>query len=786
MDNFTAHIREKNGIEEEQSVYLHCIGTAERAGIYARAIGTETIAALQGRLHDIGKLCKDFDDYIHNRNDMCRGEIDHCYAGAKYLYEYARNKKNKEWVETAAFIARTIISHHGLHDWLDEEGESYFDRRIKKDERYEEISSHIGEVISEEEMETMLAQAAKEYFRIKSTIKELSDKKRIHYAFYMGMFERLMESVLMSADCTDTANYQLDRETEAFFGDEIWQKFYDNIEEKSRRFREKQDFLSDIRNDISQRCQEFANHQVGICRLIVPTGGGKTISSLRFAIHYCKNFGKRRIFYIAPYMSILEQNSDVWKEVMGEEYVLEHHSNMIADIEDQEELAEYELRSDQWDMPVIATTMVQFLNTLFSRKKDSVKRMHRLCNAVIILDEVQSVPAKCVSLFNLAMNFLSAVGRSSIVLCSATQPTFEKTKYPIRVDAYASMTGDYSPDFQALKRTEVISAVRREGYTYEEAASFCLEKFEEAGSVLFVVNTKGAAFRIYQILQEETRNEMSVFHISTNMCPENRRNIISQLRDGLRRNEKIICVTTQLIEAGVDISFPCVIRSLAGIDNVAQAAGRCNRNGEYAECSNVFLINLSEEKLGSLREIKAAQSISMQMLGNKKYADLLAVDTMSDYFQKLYAEKADELEYNVSDSGMETDIVHLLSTVPSRWEQKNHREPFSIRVQAFETAGHLFEVIENKNTISVIVPYNEEARMIISRLREDVEYGDIITLLRKAQKYTVEIYEDKKRLLESCHGIELLPCGAVVLQEAYYSECLGVLFEGRPMDLLLF
>ena len=161
----------------------------------------------------------------------------------------------------------------------------------------------------------------------------------------------------------------------------------------------------------------------------MPTGGGKTLSGLRFAINYCKKHGKERIFYISPYMSILEQNSDVLKEIVGEKHLLEHHSDIAAEMDNEEEITEYEFRSDKWDMPIIATTLVQFMNTLFSDRLDSVRRMHRLCNSVIIIDEVQSVPTRCVSLFNLGMNFISTVGKSCVVLCSATQPTFEKTKY---------------------------------------------------------------------------------------------------------------------------------------------------------------------------------------------------------------------------------------------------------------------------------------------------------------------------------------------------------------------
>lgn len=784
MNQYAAHIRKNNGHIEIQTVSEHCEGTARQAEKYAKILNLSHVARLQGIIHDLGKLRVDFDDYIHVRNNIQRGMIDHCYAGARYLMQIAESTKDKQLIETAGFIARTVVSHHGLHDWVDENGEDYFKRRISKDEKYDEIVENVHSIISENEIIQLLSDARDEYAQIRMKIRHLSDDRTL-FSFYMGQFERLMQSILIDADRTDTAQFQSGQETEKDIDSNIWNLFYDRMEMKSAEFEKRTDKISRLRCDISNRCRDFSDHESGICRLIVPTGGGKTLSAFRYAVHYCKKHGKERIFYIAPYMSILEQNSDVIKEIVGEEYLLEHHSDIVSGMENDEEIAEYELRSDKWDMPVIATTLVQFLNTLFLDRMDSVRRMHRLCNSVIIIDEVQSVPTKCVSLFNLSMNFLSRIGGSSIVLCSATQPSFEKTKYSMKIDTENSITGEYSKDFMAFKRNEIISKVRREGYSYVEAADFCLERYRQEGNVLFVVNTKVAAIHIYQAIKSKVTDDTNIIHISTNMCPEHRRNVLKELSETLICHSKVICITTQLIEAGVDISFPCVIRSLAGMDNSAQAAGRCNRSNEYGRCCKVYLLNLNEEKLGSLKEIKTGQDISRQMLESNKYSDLQSVETLRDYFEKYYQEQEDELKYNIEDMGVQTDILNLLSIDSCRSSPGSANLPSYYARQAFKTAGKKFHVIDD-DSISVIVPYDESAKEIISYLHSDIRCDEMVKILRKAQKYTVGIFEQTEKKLNDEHALELLQSGVYVLDERYYDQQLGIVLEGKKMDLLMF
>ncbi len=782
---YTAHIREYD--REKQTVRQHCEGTAEKARRYAEGFGAGNIAYLQGILHDMGKLCDKFNDYINGLNNCRRGEIDHSYAGARYLYELARQSDDGFVRGAAGLIARTIISHHGVHDWIDGDGNNYFSVRTSKDELYDEILGNLPLVCPETEILALLDKAAGEFRDFIARIKPIDMKKKENRSFYMGMLERLMQSVLIDADRTDTADFMSDTRTEKLFDTEtLWEAMHDRMEEKLKGFAHKTDSISVQRRSISERCRDYASEKRGVCRLIVPTGGGKTLSSLRFAVEYCRRHGGKRIIYTAPFMSILEQNSDEIRSIAGDEAFLEHHSNILADAENDGELHEYELRTEKWDSPVIATTMVQLLNSLFSGRTSCIRRMHRLAGAVIIIDEIQSVPMKCVNMFNMAVNFLTNVCGSTVVLCSATQPVLEETAYPLIIGENSSMTGDWTKDFEIFRRTEIIPCIKPTGYTYEQAAEFCFEKFTENGNLLVVVNTKAAALNIYNSVKERADGNAVVIHLSTSMCPEHRRDRIAYIRECLDSDKPVVCITTQLIEAGVDISFRCVVRSHAGLDNAAQAAGRCNRHGEAGRICPVYLINITDERLGSLKEIKDSQEASESLIYSGRYEDFLAVETLSDYFRRLYTSQRDKLSYSVKDDTTETTLMDMLSLNKKRRTLKpKANDDNMLWGQAFSKAGGLFEVIDSR-TIDVIVPYNEEAINLIRDLHNDITPYEAVKLLRKCQKYTVGIYSGTNRKLGENRALYTLGCGAVVLDEAFHDDELGVVTEGAIHDALIF
>lgn len=772
---FAAHIRETDNAI--QTVSEHCKNTAVLMQSFLERLNMKSVGRLVGMLHDAGKLTKEFNDYINGMSNAPRGSIDHSYAGARYLAELC-HKENLIHKTASISMAHTVVSHHGLHDWVDENCEDYFEKRISKNDNYNEVISNISVITDGEDMEELFEQAVKEWFAVANKPKS---EDATEFCFYLGMLERLIQSALIDADRTDTADFMSAMTTSAEADClTLWHTMDSKMDDKLKTFGERTDKISECRRSISDRCAAFAGHRVGACRLIVPTGGGKTLSSLRFAIKQCKQFGLQRIFYIAPFMSILEQNSDIIRELAGDENFLEHHSNIISEIEDENEYDYYMLGAQRWDKPVIATTMVQFLNSLFSDKTSSVRRMHRMCNSVIIIDEVQSVPLRCTNLFSLAVNFLTKVCNSTVVLCSATQPTFENNEHKLILDEQADMIENYDDDFGVLCRTRIIPVIQKYGYDFGEAADFCCEKFRENGDLLVVVNTKTQALHMYELLKQKADEQTYIIHLSTNMCPAHRKKRIKTFKKLLESKKHVICVTTQLIEAGVDISFRCVVRALAGLDNAAQAAGRCNRNGEHDELCPVYLINFKNEKLGSLEQIKTAQSISRNILArNDEFADILSVPAQSEFFRQLFELYKDRLSYPTKENAT---LLELLSHNEHRWEvnKKSLRE----LSQAFKTAGRLFEVIDS-NTQDVIVPYNKKAQDIIAELNSDIAPHTMAALLRKAQKYTVSLYAGARQKLYDAGAVYISKNGVAILDKRFYSSEFGVTSDGSESEVLM-
>ena len=798
---YISHIREWD--KKEQTVSEHCNNVAKIASEFGQAVQMSHTAWLQGILHDAGKLCEDFSKYIRGKSDAKRGEIDHSYMGAKYLFALSQIlcKKNAFPMDAALLIGRTILSHHGLHDWITEEGEDYFQKRISNRKHDKEVICALPEIISNETLQKYYLESVKEYAAMQQKMEQLykemiakseqekrnlsDDAKSVIPAFYQGFLERLMQSILMDADQTDAANFNDDivytspKESTA-----VWNDMAKRMQEKCTAFRKKTDAISRQRMNISDRCAAFANHDVKICRLVVPTGGGKTLSALRFAIEYSQKHNVNQIFYIAPFNSILEQNSDVIREIAGEENFLEHHSNVFSRLEENEneteKLSTYQMRTERWDVPVIATTLVQFLNALFDGKSSSVRRMHHLCRAVIIIDEVQAIPAKCIHLFNLAMNFLTHVCGSTVVLCSATQPCLEQAEYPILLDEQESMTADFQADFDAFRRT-VLHAAGEKPFSYEEAAKFCTQQYQENGNLLLVVNTKQAALTMFQKLKERNGASATVLHLSTNMCPAHRRTVIQQMREQLAAHQPLICVTTQLIEAGVDISFRCVVRSMSGLDHAAQAAGRCNRNGEY-DCCSVYLIQLEEEKLAAaLKQIEKEQEITKKILFFHEKEDLLHPEIMQCYFENYLTTFQNQFSYLLPELGNET-LLRLLSTNSNnvkRAEAQTHENiPPKLRnhAQAFRTAGKKFQVIAEQTT-DILVPYGAGEKLILDLNGE--LYGNAFPkLLRKAQQYLVSVYSGTLKALEAKDALIQLESGVLALKSGFYSSEQGICVDG--------
>ena len=777
-----------------QTVTEHCHNVADLCKQKSSALECGNIGYLIGLLHDLGKMCTEFNDYLTGESNKRRGDIDHSYAGAKYILETAPNNCKA----VSRLIARIILSHHGLHDWITEDLADYLSVRTSKDINYAEINAHVSEIVDTNQLISLLQQAQLEYATIRAKIKHLTEQTkskndRVTFAFYLGLLDRYFESVLIDADRTDTHDFMYDcKTTKQESMQSVWSDMKESIQQLLNGFRQSDTVINKQRQSISDRCAEFAKHDIHICRLIVPTGGGKTLASMRFAVDYCNRHSEyAHIFYSAPFMSILEQNSAVFREITGADHFTEHHSNVLKESYSKlDELATCELHTERWDNAVVATTQVQMLNTLFKGKLSSVRRFHQLANSVIILDEIQSLPLQYTHMFNLTMNFISYICNSVVVLCTATQPDVSELAYPIIVDANDSMTGDYSTDFEIFQRNRIIPVIDNYGYSFAETAEFCYSKFQMFSSVLLIVNTKKAALNIYQQIKAMVSADVTVLHLSTGMCAEHRLIVIERLRQLLAENKPVICVTTQLIEAGVDISFKCVIRSLAGLDNAVQAAGRCNRHGEYGKDCSVYVIRIKDESLKCLPTIQTAQKVTTSVcsvITDSAIVNLADPKWISAYYKSLYMQQYSKLDYPISIDNITDTLLNLLALNINRVNYASNLNQVQINSsyenQAFASAGTLFKAIED-DTIAVVVPYSEQAEMLIEQLKNTTPIS--VTLLRKLQPYTVNVYENALRRLKEIGAVYETADGIVVLKSEYYDDEYGITTQATEPDLLIF
>jgi len=793
---FCAHIHEKS--KKEQSVLDHLQNVSLLAEEYSSKISMETTGKLIGILHDLGKETDIFNKYIRfsakNPNDYSlRGKINHSTAGAKYIYDLFFETKDPYQMMAVQLISQAICSHHGgLIDSIDLKGTDVFSGKMtnEKDICYEEaVSNFTEECLSKDQINELFIKALIEVKVIYSKINALfeNDEKRL---MAMGFVEKFLFSCVIDADRYDTYSFMADVELKKTTNqNQLWQDFSAILEAKLSSYptESKMDFL---RHEISLECKMFAKENTGIYQLFVPTGGGKTLSSLRFGVEHAKEHGKERIFYVIPFTTIIDQNAKEIKNILErEDVILEHHSNLIVD----NDFEEYKLLTERWDSPIIMTTMVQFLNTLFNGGTQDVRRLHNLANAVIIFDEIQSIPIKCIHLFNCAMNFLSKICNATIVLCSATQPLLSTTRLPIKLSNNCDIITNMETKFSMFKRVHIHDQRIRGGYSALALSQFILDKMNSIRSLLVIVNTKKNAKDIYQVLEELNKNleeeqKITMVHLSTNMCPNHRLSVLENMKKKLGHN-RVICVSTQLIEAGVNISFECVIRSLAGLDSIAQASGRCNRHGEK-DFGDVFIVNLEDENVDKLIDIKEGQLATERLLHEFNTApdtyncDLLSPKAMNQYYQYYFHERRMEMEYRLRKPNDDQTLVGLLTTnITGKREYKNKHNSESklILKHAFKTAGNNFQVID-QNTTTVLVPYEEGEKLII-KLNGNCSLYEMKDVLKKAQQYSVNLYELDFRRLNDLHALDNLNnVGIIALKKEFYDVKVGVVTESKGME----
>jgi CRISPR-associated endonuclease/helicase Cas3 len=810
---------------KNQELHEHLKGVANLAKNHAQKIGMSEYGELLGLLHDFGKYSAEFQKYIMDAikenaphfdpdedgeyEDPAgkKGKIDHSTAGAQLLS--CKTDSSNAHKILYQILSLCLVSHHsGLINCLtsDNNGtwDTYSRRLVKNDKKthLEEcarnIDKHILEKIDAILSDTSFTTPFEEKCRNIVHASPERNPLSVVFQFQLGLLVRFLFSALIDADRQDTADSEKPKNAQHRQQGNYrpWKTLIERLERKYEAF-EIRNRVDEIRKEVSEHCLHAATRPKGLFTLTVPTGGGKTLASLRFALHHAKEresetHGKDRvdrIIYVIPFTTIIDQNAQVVREVLEPEecpedsgkIVLEHHSNIGADAQSWKE----KLLTESWDAPIIYTTMVQFLEALFGAGTRGARRMHQLAKAVIIFDEIQTLPIKCVHLFNNAINFLVDHCESTVVLCTATQPllgSVDEKKGALRLSKENELMPDVGKLFDNLKRVHVHDRRKSPGWTYPEIAALATRQVKENGNCLVVVNTKKAA----RILFEDTGEDgLEVFHLSTGMCPAHRKQALKMIRQRLSDKKPILCISTQLIEAGVDIDFRSIIRMLAGLDSIAQAAGRCNRNGS-PEFGNVFVVNSIEESIDYLQDIAVGKEKSNRVLDDyranpSKYgSDVIGPEMIKWYYQNYFYDRSDIMDYPVNANRSDT-LLNLLSTNDNGVAefQRAHRALPVINLrQSFMTAAKLFKSIDAP-TRSVIVRYAKEGKDLVNELCSAFEVEKQYALIKEAQQYSVNLFPHEFEKLNHQNALHPVQEETEIfyLDYQYYSKTTGLSLE---------
>lgn len=694
---YLAH-RSEDG--REQTILQHLEGTAEQCAAFASAFGAEEQGRLAGLSHDIGK----YSDAFQKRLDGSAQRVDHATAGA---YECYRRRQ--------PFAAFAVAGHHGGLPNGGGKGDSgdsgTFLGRI-----YRGQSGQL-EPYGDWEREITLPSPA---------LPAVSSPDETMF------FTRMLYSCLVDADFLDTEAFMdgVPREKNSADMERLWTALQQYIQPWFPPEGE----LNRQRCGILRRCMEEGQRKKpGLFTLTVPTGGGKTVASLAFALAHAREQGMERVIYVVPYTSIIEQTADTFRKILGPDQVLEHHSGVTYDLEDgaSPQTARMAKATENWDMPVIVTTAVQFFESLFANRSSKCRKLHNLAKSVLIFDEAQMLPLPYLRPCVWAISQLVKRYGASAVLCTATQP------------ALAPFFRQYLPHIPVVELcppevfdAEVFQRVRFQNggiLTWTALA----EQLNAHHQVLCIVNRRKSAQKILSCLQEE-----GAYHLSTLMYPAHRRQVLEEIHRRLKEGLPCRVVSTSLIEAGVDVDFPAVFREEAGLDSVLQAAGRCNREGKRSPENSVVTLFQGEEKappqfrtaVDTFRQIRAA------------FPDLAAPETIQSYFRQFLYLKGEKQQ----------DVKGILSLM------KDPRSHYP-----FETVADQFRLIESQ-TRTVYIPRGEGASLI-RRLEEGERSRN---LFRALGQYGVSVYEQHFHALEQSNCLNLLEDGSAILMDlnAYHPD----------------
>lgn len=677
---FYAHSENKRG--EWHILADHLRSTAKIAESFGRNSIEREIFRYCGMIHDLGKYQNEFQDYLKYGGK--RGSVPHAAFGAGFGYRQTK-------LDSIAFA---VLGHHkGLSDLGNWKSDI---KAVLNDPRLEDLISvfvldtdcDVHSCLNVQHLNEISTKLGKEFF--------------VRYLF----------SVLTDSDWLDTEEH-FSPENSAYRTRRYLniERMIEDIDNNFAKF-EIDGELNILRNQARDEAVRNALGLPGFYSLNLPTGLGKTLTSFYWALKHAKKNNLRRIIIVLPYVNIIDQTADTLKRIFGEEVILEHHSSVIEEAVFDDELGlcdEKKLASENWDFPVIVTTTVQFFESLFSNRSSKCRKIHNISDAVVIFDEVQTLPQHLVLPTLEMLKQVQKMLGTSFLFCTATQPAFEKRDGFNGIESIIPLISNAK---ELFNKTIRVNYSVLDDFRPIENEELCKKVINLSASVLVVVNTKSQAADVYRILQQELPLEHgTVYHLSTNMCAHHRRRIIHSIRDCLQNEKNVLVVSTQLIEAGVDFDFPYVFRAIAPLESIIQAGGRCNREGRLAGKGNVVIFSPADGKIPS--GIYETASCHARSLIKADSEFLYRHEAYGNYYRQMIKLFVDPDKQKINDS----------------------REDF-----LFETVAKSYRLIDAPNYPLFIKDYNDESMELFQQL---LRYPLITRQIsRKMQPYVVQVYQN--------------------------------------------
>lgn len=729
---YYAHSLEGKPVTDWHCLEEHLKGTAKLAASFAAEFGCGEWGRIAGLWHDLGKYSEDFQkmllDSVDAHIETKSGRVNHSTAGAIHSVE--------KFNMPGRIFSYLIAGHHaGLTDWQTAEaGNRSLIHRLQDDDLLKKaVESNIPQEITEQSL----------------------PKQKFRTSEGHALWIRMLYSCLVDADFLDTEAFLDPEKTKT-------RKGYPSLNELlllykaymiDKQAKADDTFVNKQRAEILKQCIEKSADTPAIFTLTVPTGGGKTLSSMAFALHHAAKHGKRRIIYVIPYTSIIEQTSEQFKQIFNDA-VIEHHSNV--DVSDESvETARSRLACENWDAPIIVTTSVQFFESLFANRSSRCRKLHNIVNSIVVLDEVQILPPEYLNPVLHTMKELHKNYGVTFVLSTATQPAFgEHKSFDFNFEGLGSTVEIIENPValhKAFKRVEIhVPDNLLTSRSWEDIA----KELAQYSSVLCIVNRRDDCRMLYELMPEGT------FHLSALMCGAHRSKVISQVKQRLKGKLPTRVISTQLVEAGVDLDFPVVYRAIAGLDSIAQAAGRCNREGLLEQGSVMVFAPPSKIPAGYLRQ---AAEIGRRLLSNK-INNLLAPEMFELFFKEIYWLQGSNL-----------DKHNILKDIAPDSELR-----FS-----FYTAAQKFKLIDDKEYAPVIVCYEEGGKLIEQLKRVGIERW----LMRKIQRYVVNLpryvhtkLRNEGAIMEAYPGIFIQEYSAMYHNDLGFCADKSMIYE--PDDLM--